>query len=230
MIETIDVKRFVPTEKQYAWTFGGVQPIARIKPGDVLDLYTEDGFAGKIRSEKDLPSKSIEYPFINPQTGPFYVEGAEPGDTLAIHFVDIEPARDWGVSTTVPLFGALTSTKFSPNLQGPLPERVWIYQVDRPRRVVIYQALDSDSSVELPLTPSHGTVGVAPAAGEARNVLVPEAFGGNMDSPEAKAGSTVYLGVNIEGALFSIGDGHYSQSEAAVCGVAVEGSMHTTLP
>jgi acetamidase/formamidase len=90
----------------------------------------------------------------------------------------------------VPLFGALTSTKFSPTLQGPLPERVWIYKVDRQRRVVIYQALDSDYTVELPLTPFHGTVGVAPAAGEARNVLVPEAFGGNMDSPEAKAGST----------------------------------------
>jgi acetamidase/formamidase len=95
MIETIDVKRIVPTEKQYAWTFGGVDPIARIKPGEVLDLYTEDCFAGRIRSEKDLPSKSIEYPFINPQTGPFYVEGAEPGDTLAIHLIDVQPARDW---------------------------------------------------------------------------------------------------------------------------------------
>ena len=67
MIETIDVKRIVPTEKQYAWTFGGVDPIARVKPGEVLDLYTEDCFAGRIRSEKDLPSKSIEYPFKVPK-------------------------------------------------------------------------------------------------------------------------------------------------------------------
>src|SRR5207253_5997027 len=95
MIETIDVKRIVPTEKQYAWTFGGVDPIARIKPGDVLDLFTEDCFGGRVRSQKDLPSKSIEYPFINPQTGPFYVEGAEPGDTLAIHLIDVQPAHDW---------------------------------------------------------------------------------------------------------------------------------------
>jgi len=71
VIETIDVKRIVPTEKQYAWTFGGVDPIARVKPGDVLDLYTEDCFAGKIRSERDLFSKVCEYPYVNPQTGPF---------------------------------------------------------------------------------------------------------------------------------------------------------------
>ena len=67
MIETIPVRRIVPTEKQYAWTFGGVDPIARVKPGEVLDLYTEDCFAGRIRSEKDLPSKSIEYPFKVPK-------------------------------------------------------------------------------------------------------------------------------------------------------------------
>src|SRR5437764_7406209 len=69
MIETIDVKRIVPTEKQYVWTFGGVDPMMRIKPGDVLDLYTEDCFAGKIRSEQDLFSKVCEYPYVNPQTG-----------------------------------------------------------------------------------------------------------------------------------------------------------------
>jgi len=231
-LEAVDqpkVQTFIPTPDQYAWTFGHVPPVAHIRPGELLHVWTEDPFCGRITGPEDLPSRVLTYPFLNPQTGPFYVEGAEPGDTLAIHFVDIEPARDWGVSTTVPLFGALTSTKFSPTLQGPLPERVWIYKVDRQRRMVIYQALDSDYTVELPLTPFHGTVGVAPAAGEARNVLVPEAFGGNMDSPEAKAGSTIYLGVNVEGALFSIGDGHYSQSEGEVCGVAVEGSMHTTL-
>ena len=195
-MEAVDkpkVQTFIPTPDQYAWTFGHVPPVARIRQGELLHVWTEDAFCGRITGPEDLPSRVLTYPFLNPQTGPFYVEGAEPGDTLAIHFVDIEPARDWGVSTTVPLFGALTSTKFSPTLQGPLPERVWIYQVDRQRRVVIYQALDSDYSVELPLTPFHGTVGVAPAAGEARNVLVPEAFGGNMDSPEAKAGFTVYL-------------------------------------
>ena len=104
----------------------------RIRPGEILDVFTEDAFGGKIRTSTDLPSRSIVYPFINPQTGPFYVEGAEVGDTLAIHLIDVQPARDWGVSTTVPLFGSLTGTKFTATLQEPLPEKTWVYSVDRP--------------------------------------------------------------------------------------------------
>jgi acetamidase/formamidase len=227
--QAVTITRFEPTPDQYAWTFGGYDPVMRIRPGDVLDLYTEDAFGGRIRTSDDLPSTSIQYPFINPQTGPFHVEGAEPGDTLAIHLIDVQPARDWAVSTTVPLFGALTSTKFTPTLQPALPEKTWVYAVDRVAGTVTYRALDSDYEVELPLQPFLGTVGVAPAAGEARNVLVPEAFGGNMDTPEARSGTTIYLGVNVEGALFSIGDGHYTMGEGEVCGVAVEGAMNTVL-
>ncbi len=223
------ITRFVPTEDQFAWTFGGCEPIMRIRPGDVLDLFTEDAFGGRIRSSQDLPSQRIAYPFINPQTGPFHVEGAEPGDTLAIHLIDVQPARDWAVSTTVPLFGALTGSRFTATLQPALPERTWLYAVDTTVRTVEYRALDSDFSVLLPLEPFLGTIGVAPAANEARNVLVPEAFGGNMDTPEARAGTTIYLGVNVEGALFSIGDGHYTMGEGEVCGVAVEGAMDTVL-
>ena len=74
-----------------------------------------------------------------------------------------------------------------------------------------------------------GTVGVAPSGGEVRSSLVPERFGGNMDSPEVKAGTTIFLGVNVEGALFSLGDGHYRQGEGEACGTAVEGAMHSTI-
>ena len=200
-----------------------------VRPGDILDLFTEDAFAGRIRTVSDLPSRSITYPFINPQTGPFFVEGAAPGDTIAIHLIDVRPARDWAVSTTVPLFGALTGTKYTATLQPPLPERTWVYSVDREAGTVMYRALDSDHTALLPLEPFLGTIGVAPAAGEARNVLVPEAFGGNMDTPEARPGTTIYLGVNVEGALFSIGDGHYTMGEGEVCGVAVEGAMDVLL-
>ena len=229
MVAGVEITRFVPTEDQYAWTFGGYDPVLRVRPGQILDLFTEDAFCGKIRSKTDVASQSIVYPFINPQTGPFYVEGAEPGDTLAIHLISVQPARDWAVSTTVPLFGALTGTRFTATLQDPLPERTWVYSVDSDAGEVVFEALDSDHTTRLPLHPFHGTVGVAPAAGEARNVLVPEAFGGNMDSPEARAGTTIYLGVNTEGALFSLGDGHYTMGEGEVCGVAVEGAMNTVL-
>ncbi|MET8432930.1 acetamidase/formamidase family protein [Streptomyces sp900116325] len=218
-----------PKEGEYAWTFGGAAPVARIEPGTFLDVYTEDCFAGRVRSEKDLVSAVCEFPFLNPQTGPFHVVGAEPGDTVAVHFVSIEPARDWAASTTVPLFGALTSTHTTASLQAPLPEVVWMWQLDRARRTCLFSARDSDIQVELPMDPMHGTVGVAPANLEVRSALVPDAHGGNMDTPEMRAGVTCYLGVNVEGALLSLGDGHARQGEGETCGVAVECAMNTVV-
>lgn len=218
-----------PKEGEYAWTFGGAAPVARVEPGTFLDVYTEDCFAGRVRSEKDLVSAVCEFPFLNPQTGPFHVVGAEPGDTVAVHFVSIEPARDWAASTTVPLFGALTSTHTTASLQAPLPEVVWMWQLDRARRTCLFSARDSDIQVELPMDPMHGTVGVAPANLEVRSALVPDAHGGNMDTPEMRAGVTCYLGVNVEGALLSLGDGHARQGEGETCGVAVECAMNTVV-
>jgi acetamidase/formamidase len=225
----MDVVTYRPDPSEFAWTFGGVPPVRKVKPGDLLELWTEDAFGGKVRGVDDLVSKVIEFPFVNPQTGPFFVEGAEPGDTLAIHFVSIEPSRDWAASCTVPLFGALTSTHQTATLQEPLPEVVWIYEVDSGKRTVTYRARAGEYAVELPLDPMHGTVGVAPASFEARSSLVPDAHGGNMDTPEMRAGTTCYLGVNVEGALFSIGDGHGRQGEGETCGVAVEVAMDTVI-
>jgi acetamidase/formamidase len=224
-----EVLTYRPEPSEFAWTFGGVAPVRRVRPGAVMELWTEDAFGGKVRSVRDLVSVVIEFPFVNPQTGPFFVEGAEPGDTLAIHFVSIEPSRDWAASTTIPLFGSLTTTHATAGLQDPLEEVVWMYEVDRVSRTVTYRSLRGDHVVELPLDPMHGTVGVAPASFEARSSLVPDAHGGNMDTPEMRAGTTCYLGVNVEGALFSIGDGHCRQGEGESCGVAVEAAMDTVV-
>ena len=225
----LEVVAFRPEPSQYAWTFGGVKPVMSVKPGTVLEVWTEDAFGGRVRGPDDIVSRTIDFRFVNPQTGPFLVEGAEPGDTLAVHFVSIEPSRDWGASTTVPLFGALSATHVTAMLHEPLPEVVWIYEVDRRRRTVTYRAARGDHSVELPLDPMHGTVGVAPGGFEARSSLVPDAHGGNMDTPEMRAGTTCYLGVNVEGALFSLGDGHCRQGEGETCGVAVEAAMDTVV-
>jgi acetamidase/formamidase len=225
----MDVVTYRPEPHEFAWTFGGVPPVRKVKPGDLLELWTEDAFGGKVREVDDLVSRVIDFPFVNPQTGPFFVEGAEPGDTLAIHFVSIEPSREWAASCTVPLFGALTSTHQTATLQEPLPEVVWIYDVDAGNRTVTYRARAGEYAVGLPLDPMHGTVGVAPAAFEARSSLVPDAHGGNMDTPEMRAGTTCFLGVNVEGALFSIGDGHCRQGEGETCGVAVEAAMDTVI-
>lgn len=225
----MDVVEFTPTREEYAWTFGGAAPIRRVAPGTLMRLWTEDAFGGRLRSAADRPSEKLDLHEVNPQTGPFHVEGAEPGDTLALHLVQLEPARDWGASSTIPFFGGLTATDRTSLLHDPLPELTWIYQLDRARRTVTFAALRGEFSIDLPLEPMLGTVGVAPAAREVRTSLVPDAFGGNMDTPEMRAGATCYLGVNVEGALFSVGDGHYRQGEGEACGTAVEGAMSVTL-
>ncbi|GAA4684047.1 acetamidase/formamidase family protein [Pseudonocardia yuanmonensis] len=225
----MDVVEYRPTRDQYVWTFGGVAPSHRITPGTLLRLWTEDAFSGRLTSTDDRPSAVLNMAEVNPQTGPFFVEGAEPGDTLALHFVDMTPARDWGASTTIPFFGALSTTDRTALLHDPLPERTWIYELDRARNVVRFAAQSVDLQLELPCNPMLGTVGVAPAGREVRSSLVPDLFGGNMDTPEMKPGVTCYLGVNVEGALFSVGDGHYRQGEGESCGTAVEGAMDVTL-
>jgi amidase len=97
-----EVHRFEPTREQLSYTFGGRDPVLQVRPGDVIAMSTEDCFGGLVRGVDDLPSVVCEFPYLNPVTGPFFVEGAEPGDTLAVHFAEITPARDWAVSSTFP--------------------------------------------------------------------------------------------------------------------------------
>jgi acetamidase/formamidase len=206
-----------------------VEPVASIAPGSALSTWTFDCFGGRVRSAADVVSQVCDPAYLNPQTGPFHVEGAEPGDTLAVHFVSIEPRFAWGVSANIPLFGSLVATPTTAMLNAPMDERTWYYELDLDHRLVRYAALDSPFTVDLPLDPMHGTVGVAPPLGEARSSLTPGSWGGNMDTPEMRAGVTCYLGVNVEGALFSFGDGHARQGEGETCGVAVETAMDTVV-
>jgi acetamidase/formamidase len=224
-----EVHQLRPTSEQLVYSFGGNDPVLTVAPGDVVELETEDCFGGAVRTVNDLPSQVCHFPYLNPVTGPIRVEGAEPGDALAVHFAEIRPRRDWAVSTTFPHFGALTATGTTAMLHEPLEERVWVYEVDATRGTCRFEARNSDFSVELPLDPFHGTVGVAPAAGERIMSITPSAHGGNMDTPELRAGTTLYLPVNEPGAMLAIGDGHCRQGEGEVCGTAVEAAMATTV-
>ncbi|MFG1603715.1 acetamidase/formamidase family protein [Actinoplanes sp. NPDC049265] len=224
-----DVVSYRPSPEELAYTFGGREPVRRVRPGTILELYTEDCFGGRVRTVDDLPSQVCEFPYLNPVTGPFFVEGAAPGDTLAVHFVSITPARDWAVSSTFPHFGALTATHTTAMLHPPLDELVWRYEIDKAAGTVRYQARRGDFSVDLPLDPMHGTAGVAPGAFESRMTIVPDVHGGNMDTPELRAGVTAYFGVNEPGALFALGDGHCRQGDGEVCGTGVEAAMDTVV-
>ena len=226
---SLEVVRLRPKLDQLVYAFGGHAPHLTVDPGTVIELSTEDCYGGLVRGFEDLPSRVCTFPYLNPVTGPIAVRGAEPGDTIAVHFVDIRPARDWAISSTFPHFGALTGTHTTAMLHAALEERVWVYDVDVARGICRYKARNSDLEVELPLDPMHGTVGLAPAANEVIMSLTPGAHGGNMDTPEIRSGTTVYFGVNVTGGLVAMGDGHCRQGEGEVCGSGIEAAMETVV-
>jgi len=221
--------KYIPRHEELKYTFGGHPPVLHLKPGTRLVSWTEDCFDGAVTKPGQLPTKVVPPGHDNPQTGPFYVDGAEPGDTLAIHIEKLSPARPQGLSSFFPGFGALNGTDRTAVLGPDLPETVWFYDVDEKAGVLRTRATDGRATWEVPLRPFLGCLGVAPGNGEARSTIVPDSFGGNMDCPEVRAGNTVYLGVRVPGALFSFGDGHFGMGEGEIIGTAVEGAMNVEL-
>jgi len=220
------VLQWTPKHEELVYTFGGATPRQRIKPGTHIVSWTEDCFDGTVKTAADLPSKVMPPGHDNPQTGPFYIEGAEPGDTVAVHILKLEPARGFGVSSFGPGFGALVGTDQTAMLGPDFPETTWRYDIDAARGVARATTRDGKHAWDVPLAPFLGCLGVAPSGGEARTSIVPGNFGGNMDCPEVRAGNTVFLGVNVPGALLSFGDGHYAMGDGEIMGAAIEGAMN----
>src|SRR5260221_9691305 len=137
------------------------------------------------------------------------MDGDEHADTLVVRIAHLQVERKRGVGAFSPGFGAATSPHYTPVLESkPLPEKMWFYPIDREKNTATFQALDSSFKVKFPLHPFLGCIGVCPANGEARSSIVPAEFGGNMDAPEVSRGNTLYLPVNVSGALLYFGDGH----------------------
>ncbi|HEU4995406.1 MAG TPA: acetamidase/formamidase family protein [Gemmatimonadaceae bacterium] len=220
------VLNWVPKHEELCYTFGGAPAKQRIKPGTRIVSWTEDCFDGAVKTSADLPSKVMAPGHDNPQTGPFHIDGAEPGDSIAVHLIKVEPARPYAVSSFFPGFGALVGTEKTAMLGADFPETTWRYDVDASRGVARTRSRDGRHSWEVPLAPFLGCLGVAPAANEARSTIVPGPFGGNMDCWEVRPGNTVFLGVNVPGALLSFGDGHYAMGEGEIMGAAIEGAMN----
>jgi acetamidase/formamidase len=220
------VLQWTPKHEELVYAFGGAAPRQRIKPGTRIVSWTEDCFDGVVKTAADLPSKVMPPGHDNPQTGPFFVEGAEPGDTIAVHILKLDPARAYGVSSFGPGFGALVGTDQTAMLGPNYPETTWRYDLDATRTTARTTTRDGKHSWDVPLVPFLGCLGVAPASGEARTSIVPGPFGGNMDCPEVRVGNTVFLGVNMPGALLSFGDGHYAMGDGEIMGAAIEGAMN----
>lgn len=207
------------TIKDVKYVFATAPPVGRLKSGDVLETNTLDAFGNAIQKPGDTLSLVKG---DNPLTGPFYIDGAEPGDTLAVNILDLQVDGNQGVGAFGPGFGAINSSLYTPMLGTPLPERIWLYPIDHATNTATFRALDSNYSVKIPLHPFFGCIGVAPAGGEARSSIVPAEYGGNMDAPEASVGNTVFFPVNVSGALLYVGDGHAAMGDGEIAGTAIE--------
>ncbi|MCI0706285.1 MAG: acetamidase/formamidase family protein [Ignavibacteriae bacterium] len=219
--------KYIPKHDELRYTFGGHPPVMSLKPGTIIETWTEDCYDGSVKKPTDIPSVVAPIGRDNPQTGPFYIEGAKPGDILAVHIIDLQPARDYAISSHYPGFGSMTGTEYTALLTPNLPEKVWWYTVDKQKGTV--STMLGKHKLEIPMTPFFGGIGTAPQRGESRRTVTPEAFGGNMDYWHIRKGATVYLPVNVEGALLQFGDGHLAQGEGEIVGTAVESALNVKL-
>ena len=216
------VVRYHATINDVKYVYATVPPVAHLKSGDVLETNTLDAAGNALQKPSDTLSMVKG---DNPLTGPFYVEGAAPGDTLAVKILQLEVDGTQGWGAVIPGFGALNATNYTPMLHPPLAERIWLYPIDRANNTATFKAKDSDFSVTIPLQPFFGCIGVAPAGGEARSSIVPAEFGGNMDIPEATVGNTLYFPVSVAGALLYLGDGHAAMGDGEIAGTAIEAPL-----
>jgi amidase len=221
------VVRYRATIDNVKYVYGVAPAVANLKPGNILEANSLDCFGNALQKPGDSFSLVKG---DNPLTGPFFIEGAEPGDTLVVEILDLQVDGKQGVGTYGPGFGAVNATHYTPMLETkPLPEKMWFYPIDAAKNTATFQALDSNFKTSFPLHPFLGCIGVAPANGEARSSIVPAEFGGNMDAPEVSKGNTLYLPVNVAGALFYFGDGHAAMGDGEVAGSAVEVPMRVRL-
>jgi amidase len=207
---------FEPTH--FHVTIGSHEPVLRVRSGDVIRTWTVDS-GGYDRHGEDLTEGG------NPQTGPFYLEGAEPGDTLRVRFDSIRPNRARGVS------GALVAAHtidphFVPELKSEHgDEDWWLLDLERGTARLENPPPGLESLGELALEPMLGCFGVAPPRGQAISCATSGEHGGNMDYRGFREGVTVDFPVFAEGGLFHLGDGHALQGDGEIVGTGIEISM-----
>ena len=191
-----------------------IKPAITVPSGAIVIADLKDSADGQVgRSSVPDDLRKLDMNRVHPLTGPVFVEGAEPGDTLAVTLLRIEPGK-WGWSALVPDFGALAE-----DFTGYYLRKFELGDAT---------SIKFNERVRLPLQPFPGLMGVAPATDEMLTTMPPRENGGNMDEPDIREGTTVYFPVFVSGALFSMGDGHAVQGRGEVSGPALEIPMRVT--
>ncbi|MDP3488244.1 MAG: acetamidase/formamidase family protein, partial [Bacillota bacterium] len=179
-------------------------PVIKVQSGATVTFETVDAFGGQVTTVNQ-PIRSLDWSRVNPATGPLYVEGAEPGDTLKVEIINIE-VDAMGIMAAIPGAGLFADKVVHPEIK--------LVHLENGYGIFSEQ-------IKLPLKPMIGVIGVAPA-GEAVPCGVPGKHGGNMDNARITAGTTLYLPVFAPGALLAMGDLHAAMGDDEVMVTGVE--------
>lgn len=203
--------RFKPDH--YHVALGSHEPVLHIAPGDSVITTTIDAMG-----KDDRNVKVTDGP--NPQTGPFYIEGAARGDTLVLHLDRLTPNREIGESS-----GRIAANMVDPYYVPSLPwnsaQTDWRIDFEA-QTAALVQAESKLGNFRLPLSPMLGCFGVAPYSGQAISTMTSAEHGGNMDYRGFVSGVTVYFPVFVPGALLFVGDGHALQGDGEITGSGIE--------
>lgn len=208
-------------QHHFGWD-NSIEPVLRTEPGKTILFNCMDSSAGQLGPDSTVDSVAkLDFSKINPVSGPVWVEGAEPGDALKITLDSFTPqlrgGAGFGWTANIPGFGLLADQFPDPALH------IWKFDPGS-----MAPALFSREG-QVPLKPFAGTIGNALAEQGSHSIVPPRRVGGNMDIRDLAAGSTLYLPVEVAGALFSIGDTHAAQGDGEVCGTAIESPMDVVL-
>ena len=209
---TPEPKYFLTADQTHNKFSSTIPPVLTVPSGSVIEVRTEEATDGQLNvssTSADVPN--VKFDPIHPLTGPVFVDGAEPGDVVAVKLHRIE-IGDWGWAGIFPGFGFLASEFTEPFLKT--------FKLGKDVPVAHF-----NDKIKIPLKPFAGVMGVAPATDSLLSTIPPRDNGGNMDDPNLVEGTTVYLPVFVKGALFSIGDTHAAQGLGEVCGTAIEAPM-----
>src|SRR5690349_17283236 len=206
---------YFPTDQvHYTWDTAH-EPVLTVAQGDTVVYETREVSDGQIGPGSDASViAGLDWDRVYPLAGPVYVEGAEPGDTLAVEILDVH-TKGWGWTAILPGLGLLADDFTEPYL------RIF----DMTEGDVTYFRED----IVIPLNPFMGTMGVCPAQASAQPIMPPGPFGGNMDTRQLVAGTTLYLPVHVPGALFSTGDAHGCQGDGEICVTGLEAPMYAVM-
>jgi acetamidase/formamidase len=200
----------------FGWD-NSLEPVLTVAPGDTVTFGIVDASGAQLGPDSTVEDVArLDFAKVNPVTGPVRVDGARPGDALEVTILAFEPSG-WGWTANIPGFGLLAEDFAEPALH------IWKYDA-----ATLAPAMYGPGG-RVPLEPFTGTIGVAPAEPGLHSIVPPRACGGNMDIRDLSAGTRLYLPVQVEGALFSVGDTHAAQGDGEVCGTAIESPMQVTL-